>query len=30
MQNQLDEVIEKTGSGDLNKLLLGKETWQVN
>ena len=30
MQNQLDEVIEKTGPGDLTKLLLGKETWQVN
>ncbi len=30
MQEQLDEVITKTGPGDLSKLLLGKEIWQVN
>lgn len=30
MREQLDEIIEQQGKGDLHKLLLGKETWQVN
>lgn len=30
MQEQLDQTIAKTGAGDLGKLLLGKETWEVN
>jgi 2-oxoglutarate ferredoxin oxidoreductase subunit beta len=30
MHEQLDEIIEQQGKGDLHKLLLGKDTWQVN
>ena len=30
MREQLDQTIEKQGAGDLAKLLLGKETWEVN
>lgn len=30
MREQLDQVIAKDGPGDLAKLILGKETWEVN
>jgi 2-oxoglutarate ferredoxin oxidoreductase subunit beta len=30
MREQLDQVIAKDGPGDLAKLILGKDTWEVN